>query len=89
MPERKVTVPMPDGTTATGSEILIKESSDRWSEVTLEDGSVFRVKPIIASAVRVDGQYDSEGNPIYFMKGSMATAMVSVPPELRKNIETK
>jgi hypothetical protein len=81
---QKITVPLPSGTTATGTEVAVTESTERWSEFTLADGSVLRAKLTMASAVRIDGQFDPEGNPLYAAKGQPITAVVSVPQELKQ-----
>jgi hypothetical protein len=65
-------------------EVDVTESTDRWCEYRLEDGSVIRAKPVIASFVRLDGVFDHDGNPLYGMRGSMNHLIVSVPDNLKK-----
>jgi hypothetical protein len=49
MPERKTKIGIPPETTpADGFDVPVEESTDRLSELKLEDGSILRVKPIIA-----------------------------------------
>jgi hypothetical protein len=68
-----------------GNEVAIRESTERWTELTLEDGSVLRVKPMIIGAIRIDGQWDQEGNPVYALKGGAPMSTVaSVPDHLKK-----
>lgn len=67
-----------------GSEIAVSESTEKWSEVTLEDGTVLRIKPSVLSAIRIDGQYDPEGNPAYLIKAQQVVMVVSAPVHLRK-----
>jgi hypothetical protein len=75
---------MPDGKTVEGTEVLIKDSSEPWSELRLEDGTVMRLKAVVASVIRVDGQFDQEGNPVYVVKATHAVSLVDVPESLRK-----
>jgi hypothetical protein len=76
MPERKTRVQtMPGGPLVDGTQIPIDESEERWSKVKLEDGSVLKIRPVVTAVVRVDGQYDPEGNPVYVVK----TMVVSAP----------
>jgi len=95
MAEKKVKVPFPDPTVAggirmiDGSDVPIAESTDRWSELKLEDGTVMRVKPNILSAVRIDGQYDNEGNPAYAIKGNQIVSIVSTPDHLKQGNQGK
>lgn len=67
-----------------GSEVGVSEATERWSEVTLDDGSVIKVKPNVLSAIRVDGHYDPEGNPMYAVKAGQVALIVSAPQHLRK-----
>lgn len=66
--ERKVKVAGPDGKPLDGVEVPIIESTERWTEIKLEDGSVLRVKPSVLSAIRIPGHHDQEGNPMYILK---------------------
>jgi hypothetical protein len=80
----KVSVPLPGGVMGSGTEVAVNESTERWSEFSLADGAVLRMKMTLVTAVRVDGQYDLEGNPLYMAKGQPITAVVSVPQELKQ-----
>ena len=70
--ERPVKVAGPDGKMLDGFEVPVTESTERWTEVQLEDGSVLRIKPSIVAAIRVTGQYDQDGNPMYVLKATNA-----------------
>lgn len=83
MSERLTKVPTPQGE-VEGREVQIVESLERWSDVTLSDGTTFRAKINIVNVVRIDGQYDAQGNPSYMINAQPAIAMVHVPDELRK-----
>jgi hypothetical protein len=78
---------MIDGKLLDGVEVPIVDSKEPWSEFTLEDGSVLRVKLAVGSVVRVTGRYDPEGNPVYAVKGTTALVIPSVPDHLRKKSE--
>ena len=86
MPERKVKITLqPNQRPLDGFEVPITESTERWTELHLEDGSILRIKPIVLSVIRVDGNYDQDGNPIYAAKNApQAMVIVSVPEHLRK-----
>jgi hypothetical protein len=72
-----------------GFEVGVKESTERWSEVTLEDGSVLKLKPSVLSAVRIEGEYDPEGNPVYAVRAGQVMIIASAPDSLRKPISGK
>ncbi|MGB8412312.1 MAG: hypothetical protein WCE23_05750 [Candidatus Binatus sp.] len=86
MAERKVQVPYM-GKMVDGMDVPITESNERWSEITLEDGTMLRVKQSVAAVVRLDGQYDLEGNPMYFVKSAPSVAIVQVSPKLRRVVQ--
>ena len=50
--ERRVKVPDPEGNIVDGIDVPIMESSEKWNEYTLEDGTVFRIKLSVLSAAR-------------------------------------
>jgi len=86
MAEQKVKTPFPFPNSplrdATG--VQVKESTERWSEVTLDDGTVMRIKASIMGAMRIDGEYDPQGNPVYSVSATMQTIVVSSVDSLRK-----
>lgn len=86
MPGKKRMIPYPTPTSPPkeGTEVGVAESTERWTEVTLEDGTVFRLKPTVISAIRVDGEYDPQGNPAYVLNAQPVVMMISTPPELQK-----
>jgi hypothetical protein len=93
MPERKIKIPFPTQTSpqVDAYEVQVSESTEKWSEITLEDGTVLRVKPNTLAAIRIEGQYDPEGNPVYALKSNLTAIVSSAPPHLRRggNRETK
>ena len=84
MAERKIQVPTPEGKMVDGMDVPIERSDERWSEFTLEDGTVIRAKINIASAVRVDGQYDTRGQPVYILNTSPTVSIINVPERLKR-----
>jgi hypothetical protein len=69
----------------SGFEVPVRESTERWTELTLEDGTVLRVKPSVIGAIRIENQWDGDNNPVYALKGGPnITAVVSVPESLMK-----
>jgi hypothetical protein len=85
--ERNTKVTLPTGEIVDGFEVPVEESIERWSEVKLEDGTVIRLKVSMISAVRVPGQYDHIGNPMYVMNMTPTIAIFSVPDNLRKKVQ--
>jgi hypothetical protein len=78
---------LPTGGIGEGVEVPVEESIERWSEIKLEDGTIIRLKVTMISAVRIPGQYDQVGNPMYVMNMAPTIAIVSVPENLRKKVQ--
>lgn len=83
--ERRRKVPY-NGKQVEGIEIPIKSSGEFWNEYMLEDGTVIRVKVVMTDVVKVEGEYDGEGTPVYVIKSTMISS-VSVPEHLRRRDE--
>ena len=45
--------------------VLVRESTERFSEVTLEDGTVLQVKAVVLDAHRLPDIQGPEGGPVY------------------------
>jgi len=86
MPERKIKIPFPTPASpqVDAYEVSVAESTEKWSEVKLEDGTILRVKPNIVAAIRVEGQYDPDGNPVYALKAGQTSIVSSAPAHLRR-----
>ncbi|MBU4485149.1 hypothetical protein KKA47_06990 [bacterium] len=84
MDEKKIKVKLSDGTLKEGVDIVIDESNERWSEIKLKDGAVLRIKFSVIQIIKVEGEFDEQGNPVYVVKGAPMITVVSLPDELRK-----
>lgn len=60
-----------------------QSGGEHWNEYLVEDGSVLRVKLVATEVIRLDGQYDQEGNPIYILNSTNVLA-VSSPEDLKR-----
>lgn len=60
------------------------EANEKWTELTLEDGSTLRVKLNVIGILRPDNQYDPAGNPMYIVNATPTIAIVSVPERLKQ-----
>lgn len=75
------------GQEADGFDVPIEESSEKWSEFKLEDGTIFRIKATLINAVRLEGQFDPQGNPSYVMNITPVIAPIEIPERLRKKVQ--
>lgn len=81
--ERKKKVRKPDGTEVDGVEVAVESSSEHWNEYLLADGSVIRLKLVATQVVRIESEWDAEGNPLYFVQGTNVM-VVSAPDKLKR-----
>jgi len=66
-------------------EVGVAESTEKWSEFTLEDGTVLKMKVTLGGAHRVVGKYDPvTGNPMYTLQAMPQVMMGHIPDELKK-----
>ena len=63
---------------------LAADSNERWSVHTLSDGAVVRMKPVLITATRIDGQWAENGDPVYSFSSQIIVVMDSVPAELKR-----
>ncbi len=63
--------------------IDVNQTSERWNEYFLEDGSVLKMKLVLTKVYRVDEQYDGDGNPVYVMQSTNVTA-INCPQHLKR-----
>ncbi len=73
-----------DGKKQSATIVEVEQSIDRWSDITLTDGTVLKAKPIIIDVERLDGEYDHDGNPVYNVKNQLFITVVSTPDDLKK-----
>lgn len=80
---RKKKIPLQDGTYIEGTIMPFQTGGEHWSEYLVEDGTVLRVKLVATEVIRVDGEYDQEGNPVYILN-STNVMVVSSPDDLKR-----
>lgn len=84
MPEKKTKIQVPGLGLVDAVEVEVTESTERWTEVKLSDGTVIRAKPVVVGVLRIEGHFDQEGNPMYQLKASQIMT-VNAPDHLRKD----
>ena len=63
--------------------IEVGQSTERWNEYLLEDGTVLKAKLVVTNVYRVDGQFDAEGNPVYVVHSTNVVS-ANAPGSLRR-----
>jgi hypothetical protein len=82
-PVRPGSVPSDFNPQGTAEQRNVVASKDGWSEYTLDDGSVLRLKAALLDAKRAVGQYSADGNPLYILQFAVVNQL-QAPPGLRK-----
>ena len=62
----------------------VTESTERWTEVVLEDGSVLRMKSVVIGVLRAIDAYAADGSPMYSVNVKQILT-VKAPDHLKKN----
>lgn len=63
----KIKVPYKGGE-VDATPVEVNQESSYWNNYLLEDQSVIKLKVILTKVVRIDGEYDAEGNPVYLVQ---------------------
>lgn len=74
---------MPDGREVEAVELGFQTGGEHWNEYLVDDGSVVRIKLIATEILRVEGEYDPQGNPIYVLQSTNVMS-VSSPDKLKR-----
>jgi hypothetical protein len=83
MPGGKRRIKLPNGVEIEAEVIGFRSNAEHWNEYLLDDHTVVRLKPVVTEILRVEGQYDANGNPAYMIQSTNVTA-VDAPEELRR-----
>ena len=75
----------PGGPLKDAELIEVHQTNEHWNDYLLRDGTVLKMKTIVSEVWRVVGEYDSDGNPIYFVRSSNVLN-INAPDELRKTL---
>ncbi len=76
--KKKVIVERPDG-----EAVDIDESTERFTEIKLKDGTTLRLKTVVLEAIRSNNEYNDQGDPVYYIKHGVIVS-ATVPDKLKK-----
>jgi hypothetical protein len=63
--------------------LTFRTTSEDFNEYLLDDGSVIKLKVVVTEVARIEGMYDAQGNPAYFVNSTNVVS-VDAPDDLRK-----
>jgi len=72
------------GQQVEATEVKFQTRKEDWNEYQLMDGSVLKMKLVVAEVYRIENVYDEENNPVYQVK-STNLLVVKSPDALKKN----
>lgn len=72
------------GQDAKAVVVDIAETTGRFSQVRLEDGTVFKLMTSPVEVLRILDQWDDKGNPVYSVSHQTVIAIVRSPDRLKK-----
>ncbi len=67
-----------------GTQVDFDSVAEPWASYKLSDGSTLKVRTIVTAVLRLEGEYDAAGNPIYTVS-SQTVVQVNAPKNLRGN----
>jgi len=76
MPGEKVNINF-GGRSVEAVPVEATQSSERWNEYLLEDGTVLKMKLVLKKTYKIENEYDAEGNPVYVMQSTNVTSISS------------
>ncbi len=65
-----------------GSQMDFDSVAEPWASYKLSDGTTLKVRTIVTAVLRLEGEYDAAGNPIYTVS-SQTVVQVNAPKSLR------
>jgi len=71
------------GEMVEATQAEINQSSEYWNQYLLDDGSIIKIKLVATNALRVEGKFDDEGNPVYLVKSTNIMSIKS-PDNLKR-----
>lgn len=71
------------GKECDAESVDVNQTSEYWNQYLLDDGTVVKFKTVVTDVVKLIGEYDGEGNPVYVIK-SKNIVSVSAPDSLKK-----
>ena len=79
---KRIEVPF-EGQMVPADQMSFEAEKEPWTVYTLEDGTVVRLKTILATVARLVDRYKPDGDPIYVL-GIGGMPVIEAPVELRQ-----
>ncbi len=66
--------------------VPILNSTEGFNDYELGDGSKIRLKIVATSILRLVGQFNADGDPIYIVKNGQVVTVLQAPDALRRKV---
>ncbi len=76
-----------EGKTVPAEQLDFESEKEPWTVYKLEDGTILKLKTVLANVSRLVDRYKSDGEPIYVL-GLAGIPALEVPPELKQKTAT-
>lgn len=76
-------MPGPNGNLIEATIMPYQTGAEYWNEYLVDDGTVIKVKFVATELLKLDGQFDPTGEPMFFLQGQ-TIVNVSAPDNLRR-----
>ena len=70
------------GKEVEGEDVSFSIVREDWNVYQLHDGTELRMRLVVGEVVRIPGEYDRDGNPVYVVKSS--NMLISKSPDSLK-----
>jgi hypothetical protein len=71
------------GREVIAESVEFEADKEQWSTYILHDGSTLKVKAVVTEVSRLQGVYDSNGDPVYMVQASQVMSVIA-PEALRR-----
>jgi hypothetical protein len=67
-----------------GEDVDFDVVGEDWNTYRLKDGTILKVKLVLAGVIRLKNKYDPLGNPVYMIKSTNVVRVMDVPDALKR-----
>jgi hypothetical protein len=76
-------IKLADGREVEGEVVGFRAGGEHWNEYLVDDGTVIKIKLVATEVIRLEGEHDQVGNPVYFVQSTNVMS-VDAPENLRR-----
>jgi len=76
-------VKLPNGQEKIATVVPFEPMNENWNELNLNDGTTLKVKTTVIEVLRVEGEFNQQGDPIYLINSTNLLTCSNVPDHLR------